>query len=168
MKKNLLMSLVFLFFAVSLTGDVFAFNGRGPSVGRNRQKRGNNEANMVFMQFKAIKFFKDEIGLTEEQEKEINNLFLDLKKSIINNKAQIKIISLDVKNEMQKEDPDYNLICDYIDKKNKIRTDSEKLLIRTIIKLKKVLTKEQKDKLKKLIRQKKQNRRKKRHNGGNK
>lgn len=95
---------------------------------------------------------KKELEITDEQEQAIRKLKYDTKKKVITMKAEADVIAVDIKSMMYDDDPmDTEAINALIDKKYEIKKNKAKILIGAYAELKKILTAEQKDKLRDLV-----------------
>lgn len=110
------------------------------------------------MGFDKIFFFKshfilqaaDKIGLSEEQTKKIKELAYNVKKSAIKQESEIKLIALDIREEMIKDEINEKAVNDLIDKKYAAESQKAKDGIAAYASLKQIVTKEQFAKLKDL------------------
>ncbi len=93
---------------------------------------------------------KEELGLSDEQVKEIKDLKLKVKKDSITRKAEIETLALDIKAKMHEETIDTEDINGLIDKKYELKKAKSKSLVEAYVTLKDILTKEQKKELKSL------------------
>ena len=105
---------------------------------------------MLFMKARFIMANADEIGLSDEQIEKIKTLKMSAKKNLIKKDADIKILALDIKAELSKEEINLSTVNGLIDKKYAAKTQKAKDLAASYVSLKKVLSKEQCTKLKEL------------------
>lgn len=88
------------------------------------------------------------IGLSDEQVSKIKMLKIKAKKSSIKLDADIKILALDIKEAIGKDDIDINNVNSLIDKKYTLKAQKAKDMIAAKANIKKLLTKEQLKKVK--------------------
>ena len=93
---------------------------------------------------------KEELELTDKQVEEIKDLKISTKKDLIRKKAEIEILALDIKAQMYGDAIDTKAINELIDKKYELKKAKTKSLVEAYAALKKVLTKDQKKKIKEL------------------
>ena len=117
-----------------------------------KKKMGNERGCEGCFSFKvhALLKFGDKIGLSDEQTEKIKDLDYNLKKSTIKEDAEIKLTSLDIRQEMEKDDININTVNDLIDKKYAVKSKKSKEEVEAFAKLKKIITKEQFKKLKEI------------------
>ena len=94
---------------------------------------------------------KEELGLSDKQVKKIKDLKIKTKKNLIEKKAEIDLLALDIKGEMWKEKFDVKAINKLIDKKYGLKAEKAKSLVNAYTALKGTLTKKQKEKMKGLM-----------------
>ena len=92
----------------------------------------------------------EELGLSAEQKEIIEKGKYDMKRNMIKTKAEIDLISLDISNELGKEDVNADAVKALIDKKYQLKAQKEKDLLGWYVQLNNTLTPEQKEKLKTL------------------
>lgn len=92
----------------------------------------------------------DEIALTSEQAEKIEALKMSAKKSNIKSNADIELLALDIKSELSKDDVNLDTVNTIIDKKYALKAQKAKDSIAAYINLKKILTDEQRKKLKEM------------------
>jgi len=105
---------------------------------------------------------QDELGLSDKQVDKIKTLKMTTKKTLIMKKAEIEVVALDVKAAMWEENIDVKAVEKLIDKKYDLKKEKAKLLVNTCASFRKILTKDQKAKMKTLKKQSK-NKRKQMH-----
>jgi len=94
---------------------------------------------------------KEELGLSDEQVKQVKDLKIKTKKNLIGKKAEIEILGLDIKAAMWSDPLDVNTVNKLIDKKYDLKKDKAKSLVGAYAALKGLLTEEQKEKMKGLF-----------------
>lgn len=100
-----------------------------------------------------IERFSDELGLTEEQLTTIKEKQFQTKKEAIELRSKIQIARLELRNFLQSENPDENTIKQKVDKIGELRSNLMFTKAQSRLELKKTLTPEQLEKLKKLKRE---------------
>ncbi|MBI4845901.1 MAG: Spy/CpxP family protein refolding chaperone [Candidatus Omnitrophica bacterium] len=146
MKKKIVFFAV-IFFVVNMCAvrtDIFAFDGH------KKAKQGAGLEEDFFKKAHMLVTKGECAGLSEEQLKQIKELKISVKKDIIRNKAEIEIVDLDIESELWAEEIDQKQVNKLIDKKYELKKETAKLLIDAYVKLKKIITPEQKEALKNL------------------
>ena len=98
----------------------------------------------------AIVEHGEEIGLTEEQLDGIRNMKYDVKKVLIKQDADIEILGIDIKRQLQERSFDTEAVNKLVDQKYDLEKAKAKFLVESIAKLKQSLSEEQWEKLKDL------------------
>lgn len=91
-----------------------------------------------------------ELGLSDDQVSKIKSLEYNLKKNLIKEDADIKLLELDIREEVKKDTVDTNAVNSLIDKKYAIKAGKAKEAVQAYANLKQVLTKDQYNKLKEM------------------
>ena len=91
-----------------------------------------------------------ELGLSDDQVSKIKALTYNLKKSFIKEDADIKSLGLDIREAITKDTVDTNAVNSLIDKKYALKATKDKEAVEAYANLKKILTKDQYDKLKEM------------------
>ena len=117
-----------------------------------KMKHKDNLETKVFKKVHIIMKNKDELKLSDKQITEIKNLKVNAKKDLIRKKAEIDVISVDIKSKLWDETIDVSGINKLVDQKYDLKKEKTKSLIAAYAELKKILSKEQKEKLKELMR----------------
>ncbi|MFC1624182.1 Spy/CpxP family protein refolding chaperone [Candidatus Omnitrophota bacterium] len=144
-----LMSLILvlvLSFAVPAT---YAYDC-GKSKGKGHSSKGLDEK--IFYKAHFILKNEEELGLSDEQVKEIKDLKIKTKKDLIKSKAEIELAALDVKTKLWEDVIDTEAISGLIDKKYELKKAKVKSLVEAYAALKNILTEDQKKTLKSLWR----------------
>ena len=100
-----------------------------------------------FHKAKMILSHREDLGISEKQVKEIHALKLETKKKLIQHKATIEIIGIDLKIALREDKPSAEKISTLIDQKYAIKAQKAKLLARGIVRLKAQLDEKQLKKL---------------------
>lgn len=103
-----------------------------------------------FKKIKMMYVYQDEIGLSDEQMDKIKAIKIDLKKDLIMKKAQIQVIMVDVKAALYEDEINVEAVSALVDKKYEIKKAKMKKLIQAYADVKKILTQDQMDNLKKI------------------
>lgn len=164
--KYLGMLLVFAMTVVMSAPDVYAKwgRGKGKSYGRSKgaaicgMKRGRwghgnsgKKVSMHGMFFKKMHFIllnKEELKLTDDQGKSIKAIKTAAKKVAIRQKAEMEIVSIDIRSKMHEDEINTTDINALLDKKFEIKKTLEKQMLDSYAKLKGVLSSKQWAKLK--------------------
>ena len=93
---------------------------------------------------------KKELGLSDKQVSDLKSLTLDTKKSLVMKKAELEVLSLDIRSKLMDETIDTKAVNALIDKKYDLKKEKEKSLVTAFAALKNILTDEQKTALKEL------------------
>jgi hypothetical protein len=149
MKKFTIISLV-AFFAIAVP--TLAYTGTDCDCKKMKHK--DNIEKKVFKKLHVIMKNKDELKLSENQIAEIKKLKVNAKKDLIRKKAEIDVISVDIKSKLWDETIDVSGINKLVDQKYDLKKEKTKSLIAACAELKKILSKEQKEMLKELMRHK--------------
>lgn len=127
-----------------------SFSEKGQAWG----KKGEHQKSIKEKFFKKIRIIyshQDELKITDQQLEQIKELKIALKKDLIRKKADIDIIAIDVRSAMHEDVIDIDAVNELIDKKYEIKKAKMKKIVESCAGLKKILTKEQKGKMKDLF-----------------
>ena len=110
------------------------------------------------MKFEKIVFFKahgilmaeEKIGLTDEQRGKIESLLVDLEKASIKNESEIKLLELDLREGIKKDEINEEAVGKLIEKKFALKEEMAKEALKSYVALNKILTKDQVKSLKTL------------------
>ena len=105
----------------------------------------------VFKKIHVIMKNKDALKLSEDQITQIKKQKVDAKKDFIRKKAEIEVISVDIKSKLWDETIDVSGINKLVDQKYDLKKEKTKSLIAAYAELKKILSEEQKEKLEELM-----------------
>ena len=119
-----------------------------------KMKHHDNLENKVFKKAHTIMQNKAELKLSDNQITEIKKLKVHAKKDLIRTKAEIDVISVDIKSKLWEETIDVSGTNKLVAKKYDLKKEKTKSLIAAYAELKKILSKEQKEILKELMRHK--------------
>jgi len=92
--------------------------------------------------------YSEELQITETQLDKIEELKSRLKKNAIMKDAEIKVLGLDIMDELKKEEVDMNAVDKLIDKKYELKKQKTKDVLGAYFELRQILTKEQIEKAK--------------------
>ncbi|MFH1645595.1 MAG: Spy/CpxP family protein refolding chaperone [Candidatus Omnitrophota bacterium] len=98
---------------------------------------------------------EEDLELTDTQMDQIKALKLSTKKALIKMEAEIEVIGLDIKDALWEEEIDIPDVESMMDQKYALKAEKSKLLVNSYVKLKGILTEEQKDKMKSIWKEKK-------------
>jgi len=93
---------------------------------------------------------KEELGLTDQQEKDIKKIKTDTKKSLIKQGAEIQLVCIDIKALMWEDKIDTKAVNSLIDKKYDLKKEKAKMLIASCAQFRGILTDEQSKQIKAL------------------
>jgi Spy/CpxP family protein refolding chaperone len=116
-----------------------------------KMKHKDNIEKKVFKKLHVIMKNKDQLKLSKNQITEIKKLKVDAKKDLIRKKAEIDVISVDIKSKLWDETIDVSGINKLVDQKYDLKKEKTKSLIAAYAELKKILSEEQKGILKELM-----------------
>lgn len=94
---------------------------------------------------------KDKLGLADKQLKKIKSLNIKTKKDVIRKDAELSIIVLDMKAAIREKQIDTAAVNKLLDKKYDLKRDKAKSSLAAYAALKRILTDEQKGKLKNIL-----------------
>ncbi len=163
MKKKLISIITVIFVLGLMNSNSFAEKGhhetghheKGHHEKGHHGKRQHDYGKMsmskkFFMITMMIYKNKEEIGLTEDQRKQIESLKMELRKDNIKKKAELEILKIDIGSLMHKDQIDVAAVNKLIDQKYEIKKAKTKKGVESFVKLKKIITKDQMTKLKNL------------------
>lgn len=100
-----------------------------------------------FNRAKLIYRNQDALNVNEKQINQIRDLKTDLKKDLIRKRAELDLIKIDIRALFYEDDIDVRAANDLLDKKYEIKKAKMKKLVSSYAQLKKILSKEQNEKL---------------------
>ena len=103
---------------------------------------------MLFHKIHAALKNQEDLGITDEQIEKIKTLKIELKKDLIKRNAEIDLVKVDIKSELWKDPIDKERVYKLIDQKYKQKKEKAKALIDACDMFRKILTDDQKKKLK--------------------
>ena len=104
--------------------------------------------NKIFLKAHMMLKNQEELGLSAAQIKKIKKIKIDIKKDLIQRKAKIDLIVVDIKAQMWEDKINTKAINKLIDQKYELKKAKAKSLLQAYVSLKKILTDEQKERLK--------------------
>jgi len=126
---------------VSMPASLYAYHGKG---GMNMEDKFSRKAKMILSN-------QDELGLSDDQVEKIKALKMKTKKGLIRTDAEIDIAALEIKAEMWADSADTESINKLIDKKYDLKKQKAKSLVAACAAIRNILTKEQQDKMKAIM-----------------
>jgi Spy/CpxP family protein refolding chaperone len=108
----------------------------------------------ISMKMHAIMMNKEELKLSDKQISKIKTLKIETKKALIMKNAQIEVLAVDIKSGLWSDKIDVKNINKLIDKKYNIKKEKAKVLVSVCARIKKILSKEQVESLKEIIKAK--------------
>lgn len=149
MRKGMLKTIVCLTLSLFVSSvSAYAF------FGRNGESKDGDLESKFFWRAGFLLQNSEEIGLTDDQVETIKNLKMDLQKNLIRKNAEIEILGLDIRSALKEEDVNQETVNSLIDQKYELKEQKTKDLVSAYLRLKNVLTEEQKAKKKELYSQK--------------
>ena len=149
MKKYLIVTMA-LALTVGLMQSV-SFADKGYRDGQRVYQKKSIKAKF-FKTVRLIYLYQDELKVSDEQLNKIKELKVALKKDLIRKKADIKVIKVDIRSLLYEDEVDVDAVNRLIDQKYEIKKAKSKMVVESYAKLKKVLTKEQMDNLRRIFR----------------
>ena len=95
---------------------------------------------------------QEELGISDDQLAQIKELKIALKKDLIKKEADIELVKVDIRSALYEDEINLAAVNKLIDQKYETKTSKSKKVVSTLAELKKILTKDQIDKLKDLKR----------------
>ena len=95
---------------------------------------------------------QDELGISDDQLDKIKDLKIALKKELIQKEADLDIVKVDIRSALYEDEINLDAVNKLIDQKYETKKSKSKKVVSTLAELKKILTKDQMDKLKDLKR----------------
>lgn len=127
--------------------------GPGGGEGHCKQNRGPKIETKLFSSLHAALSNKDELGLSDEQNRQIKNLKIALKKDLIKRTAEIEILDVDFNAALWEDTINKDNVYQLIEQKYDLKKQKTKVLVDAYATLKTILSTEQKAKLTNLQRQ---------------
>jgi len=116
--------------------------GMGPGAGMGLERLLNNPQ------------FIMQLGLSDAQVKKLKDIQSKAQRDGIKTRAEVDTLQLDLKDELDRDDPDINKVDSLLDKIGAKHTEMQKNTIHTMVEMKDALTPEQKEKAKALLAEK--------------
>ena len=140
MRKGFIVVMCLLCFGI-LTSGAYAESGKMKDMSGDMEGQFCQKAMMIVKN-------QEELGLSDDQAKQIKDLKMATKKDMIRKKAEIDVIALDIKAGLWEDEIDVASLNSLIDKKYELKKEKAKSLIAAYASLKGMLTKEQQKTLK--------------------
>ena len=153
MRKHLIVAITLVLALGLMQSVAFAEKRGGYDQGRHNQR--SIEGKFI-KTVKIIHHNQDELNVNDNQLNQIMELKKALKKDSIWKKAEIEIITVDIRSLLHEDETDVDAVSKLIDQKYEIKKAGMKKVVKSFAELKKILTKEQKEKLKKVVRDKRE------------
>jgi len=151
MKKILIISMAVVL-ALGLT-QLNSFAEKKHGMGHHDYKK-MPMSDMFFMKVEMIQKHQEEIGVTDNQMHQIEDLKTAFKKDTIRKEAEIDILEIDIHSLMHKEQVDVGAVYKLIDQKYEFKKAKTKKTVESFAQLKKIITKDQMAKLRSIIKDK--------------
>jgi len=133
---------------VGVVVDAYAYHGKGKGCKMSMEDKFYKKAGFIMMN-------ETELGLSPDQVKKIKDLKMDTKKSLIKTDAEIDLLALEIKGEMYEDTINTDATDKLIDKKYDLKKEKTKMLVGACASIKTILTKQQRDKMKELMKKEK-------------
>lgn len=146
MNKKLIAGLSAILLTLSVSGAAFA--GHGSGYGKSGRGWGGDLETMFFFKAHKILEMKQELGLSAEQVDTIKNLKVEVKKELINSKADIEIIEVDLYSQLKNNAKDVETVNKLIDAKYDAKKNKAKVVTAAYAKLTQTLSDKQWETLK--------------------
>lgn len=150
MRKYMVVSMGLVLVLGLTQGLAFADRGDGHGPGRHRQRAIGEK---FLRTLKMLHLHQDELNVSDEQLDKIRVLKHDLNKQMIRTKAEVDIISMDIRALLYRDEVNVKEANNLIDRKYDIKKEKTKRIIGAFAELKKILTTEQIDKLENIERE---------------
>ena len=121
--------------------------------GRHRKGYGQGLYHKCYRDTKVILRNADELGLTDAQREAVRDHKYEMKRDKIRSKADIKLVSVDIAEQLRKEEVDMDAVNALIDQKYQLKAERQKDLVASRTAVTDVLNAEQKTRLKELRRE---------------
>ena len=149
MRKHIIVTIILVLALGLMQSAAFAEKRGGYGQGMHHQKSIKEK---FFKTVKMIHHNQDELNVNDNQLNQIRELRIALKKDLIRKKAEIDIVKVDIRSLLHEDEIDVDAVSKLIDQKFEIKKAGMKKAVKSFAELRKILTKEQKEKLKEVIR----------------
>jgi Spy/CpxP family protein refolding chaperone len=153
MRKHLIVAITLVLALGLMQSVAFAEKRGGYDQGRHHRKSIKEK---LFKTVRMIYHNQDELNVNDNQLNQIRELKIALKKDSIRKKAEIEIIAVDIRSLLYEDEMDVYAVSRLIDQKYEIKKANMKKVVKSFAELKHILTKEQKEKLKEVISEKRE------------
>ena len=153
MRRHILVAVSLVLALVLMQSAAFAERRGGHDQGRQHQKSIKEK---FFKTVKMIHHNQDELNLNDDQLNQIRALKIAIKKDLIRNKAEVEIVVVDIRSLLHEDKIDVDAASKLIDQKFETKKAGMKKVVKSFAELKNILTKEQKEKLKEVVREQRQ------------
>ena len=153
MRKYLIVTITLVLALGLMQSVAFAEKRGGYDQGTHHQK--SIEGKFI-RTVRMIYHNQDELNVNDNQLNQIRELKIALKKDSIRKKAEIEIIAVDIRSLLYEDEIDVDAVSRLIDQKYEIKKAGMKKVVKSFAELKIILTKEQKEKLKEVISEKRE------------
>ena len=153
MRKHLIVIITLVLALGLMQAVAFAEKRGGYDRGKHHQKSIEGK---FFKTVKMIHHNQEELNVNDIQLNQIRELTLALKKDVIRKKADMEIIAVDIRSLLYKDEIDVDAVYKLIDQKYEIKKAKMKKVVKSFSEMKIILTKEQREKLKDVARDKRE------------
>jgi Spy/CpxP family protein refolding chaperone len=140
MKRHLMATITLLLVLGLMQSVSFADSRTGHHRGGMQERTLGQK---FFKKVKMIYLYQDELDVSDKQLDQIKALKIDLKKGVIEKKANMKIIKVDIRSLLHEEKIDVAAVEQLIDQKYEIKKAKMKDIVKAYAKLKEILTQKQ-------------------------
>jgi len=151
MKRSIITAITIVFALGPILSISFAEDGQGYG---NKDYHEMPLEKKFFKKLHMIFLHQNDLGITDEQLAQLDELKIALKKDFIKKQAEIDIIKVDIRSSLHEEEVNLEAVNKLIDQKFEIKKSKSKQLIASMAKLKKILSKEQRKQMKDLMHKK--------------
>ena len=148
MKKLILIPALFLLSMALIVPTTYAKKGKCDGQHGQKGKQEMKLSEKLFHKAHMIIMNQEALGLTDQVVKEIKDLKIATKKSLIKQKAEIDLIAIDIKANLHQPKIDVKATNALVNKKYDLKKAKTKSIVKAFAKLKGKLTEEQMKKLK--------------------
>jgi hypothetical protein len=155
MKTKLMSGILVLMLVAGAALPVYANHGGGCSYGRGGygHGKGGGLEGKFFHKAHLFLMLQEELGLSDDQAQSIKDLKLEMKKNYVRQKAEIKVLKLDIHSKLKADKVDAGEVQKLIDQKYAAKAAMAKSFVDAYLKLKGTLNDKQLETLKTLKKQ---------------
>jgi len=148
MRRHLITAITLVLVFGLMQSVSFADSRAGHGRGMEQKKAFGQK---LFKKVKMIYIYQDELDVSDKQIDQLKELKVDLKKELIEKKAAMDIIKVDIFSLLYEEEIEVEAIEKLIDEKYEIKKSKMNDIVKAYAKLKKILTKKQIKKFREIV-----------------